>query len=155
MPVTHYSASEGDRSQSLLSASDKSIMLSLKTNHVQRLIVEFIKADIKNVYGSRALSTALIMLHNRNSKFIVASHYSKTFLHFSKGFTIFCEGDQENTNNGNDTEEDEVVVPQKSNLPSELDTLTSLDTLAATALFDQISLIDLLALLKSWAYWPH
>ncbi len=57
VPITHYSASEGDRSQSLLSASDKSITLSLKTNHVQRLIVEFIKADIKNVHGSRARST--------------------------------------------------------------------------------------------------
>jgi hypothetical protein len=83
----HYSASD------LSSASDKSITFSLKNIHVQRLIVEFIKADIKNVQGLRALSTTLPMLRNRNSKFIVASHYSKTFLHFSKGFTIFCEGD--------------------------------------------------------------
>jgi hypothetical protein len=79
------------------------------------------------------------MLHNRNSKFIVASHYSKTFLHFSKGFAIFCEGDQENMNNGNDTEDNEVVVPQKSNLPSPLllllasaiSTQAELDTLAS------------------------
>ena len=35
MPITHYSASEGDRS--LLSDSDKSITFSLKTSHVQRL----------------------------------------------------------------------------------------------------------------------
>jgi len=112
VPITHYSASEGDRSQS--SASDKSITFSLKTIHVQRLIVEFIKSDINNMQGSRALSTTLPMLNNRNSKFIVASCYSKTFLHFSKGFTIFCEGDRENTNIGNDTEDNEVVVPQKS-----------------------------------------
>jgi len=93
VPITHYSASEGDQSRSLSSASDKSITFSLKNTHVQRLIVEFIKADIKNVQGSRALPTTLPMLNNRNSKFIVASHYSKTFLHFGKGFAIFCEGD--------------------------------------------------------------
>jgi hypothetical protein len=81
MPITHYSASEGD--QSLSSASDKFIMFSLTIIHVQRLIFEFIKADI-NVRGSRALSTTFPMLHNRKSEFIVASHYSKTFLHFSE-----------------------------------------------------------------------
>jgi hypothetical protein len=128
VPITHYSASEGDR---------RSITFSLKNIHLQRLIVEFIKADIKNVQESRALSTTLPMLHNRNSKFIVASHYSKTFLHFSKGFAIFCEGDQENMNNGNDTEDNEVVIPQKSNLPSLLllasaiSTQAELDTLAS------------------------
>jgi hypothetical protein len=52
---------------------------------------------------------------NKAFEFIVASHYSKTFLHFSKGFAIFCEGDQENMNNGKD---DEVIVWQKSNLPT-------------------------------------
>ena len=144
VPITHYSASEGD--QSLSSASDKSISFSLKTSHIQRLTVEFIKSDIKNVQGSRALPITLPMLHNRNSKFIVKSHYSKTFLHFSKGFTIFCEGDQENTNNGNDTEDNEVIVPQKLNSPlllslasaaistqAELDASPTSDTLAATA----------------------
>jgi hypothetical protein len=30
---------------------------------------------------------------NKAFKFIVASHYSKTFLHFSKGFVIFFEED--------------------------------------------------------------
>jgi hypothetical protein len=35
VPITHYSASEGDRSQSLSSASDKSITFSLTTIHVQ------------------------------------------------------------------------------------------------------------------------
>ena len=39
VPITHYSASEGDRSQSLSSASDKSITFSLKNIHVQQLIV--------------------------------------------------------------------------------------------------------------------
>ncbi len=60
VPITHYSASEGD--QNLSSASDKSITFSPKTIHVQRLIVEFIKSDIKNVQGSRALSTTLPIL---------------------------------------------------------------------------------------------
>jgi hypothetical protein len=85
--------------------------------HVQRLIVEFIEADI-NVQGSRAPLTTFPMLHNRKSKFIVASHYSKTFLHFSKDFAIFCEGDWENVNNENDSKDDEVVMQQKLNLPS-------------------------------------
>jgi hypothetical protein len=158
VPITHYSASEGDRSRSLSSASDKSITFSLKNIHVQRLIVEFIEADIKNVHGSRALPTTLPMLNNRNSKFIVASHYSKTFRHFSKGFAIFCEGDQENTNNGNGTEDTEVVVPQKSNLPSllslasaistqaELDALASLDFSGISGLVNQISIISLIGI---------
>ncbi len=90
VPISPYSAS--DRDQNLSSASDKSIMFSLTTIHVQRLIVEFIKVDI-NVQGSRAPLTTFSMLHNRKSKFIVASHYSKTFLHFSEGFALFCEGD--------------------------------------------------------------
>jgi hypothetical protein len=63
VPITHYSASEGDQSRSLSSATDKSITFSLKNTHVQRLIVEFIKADIKNVQGSKALSTTLSMLN--------------------------------------------------------------------------------------------
>jgi hypothetical protein len=61
-------------------------------------------------------------------KFIVASHYSKTFIHFSKGFTIFCEGDQESANNGKD---DEVIVWQKSNLPSLLSLALAISTQAA------------------------
>jgi hypothetical protein len=96
------------------------------------------------------------MLHNMNSKFIVASHYSKTFRHFSKGFAIFCEGDRENTSNGNGTEDNEVVVPQKSNLPSllslastistqaELDALASLDFSGISGLVNQISIISLI-----------
>jgi hypothetical protein len=51
------------------------------------------------------------MLHNRKIKLIVASHFSKTFLHFSKGFATFCEGDQENTKNGNDAEDYEWNLP--------------------------------------------
>jgi hypothetical protein len=92
-------------------------MFSLTTIHVQRLIVEFIKADI-NVQGSKAPSTIFSTMHNRKSKFIDASHDFKTFLHFSEGIAIFCEGDQENANNGNDTEDNDVLVWQKSNLPS-------------------------------------
>ncbi len=117
MSITHYPASEGD--QSLCFASDKSIMFSLTTILVQWLIVEFFKADII-VQGLRALLTTFLTLHNRKSKFIVASHYSKTFLHFSKDFAIFCVGDWENVNNEKETDskDSEVVVRQKSNLQS-------------------------------------
>jgi hypothetical protein len=102
----------------LLSIQDDSaIMMATHASYSLQLIVEVIKADI-NVQGSRAPLTTFPMLHNRKSKFIATSHYSKIFLHFSKGFAIFCEGDQEIANNGNDTEDDEDVVWQKSNLPS-------------------------------------
>jgi hypothetical protein len=101
----------------------------------------------KDSEGARAPSTTFPMLHDRKSKFIVAPQYSKTFLHFGKGFTIFCEGDQENAYNGKD---DEVIIWQKSNLAfllslaSAISTQAALDasalynTLAETASFGQI-----------------
>jgi hypothetical protein len=49
--------------------------------------------------GARAPSTTFSTLHDRKSKYIVTSHFSKTFLHFSKDFAIFREGDWENVNN--------------------------------------------------------
>ncbi len=79
--------------------------------------------------------------------------------YFSKGFAIFCEGDQENANNGKD---DEVIVWQKSHLTSllslasaistqaALDALAPYNTLAAKASFGQISLINLSALSNHW-----
>jgi hypothetical protein len=72
----------------------------------------------KDSEGARAPSTTFPMFHNRKSEFIVASHYFKTFLNFSKDFAIFCEGDWENVNNENDSKDDEVVMQQKSILPS-------------------------------------
>jgi hypothetical protein len=86
----------------------------------------------------------------------------KTPLIFCKDVAIFCEGDQKNANNGNNTEDNEVVVWQKTNLPlllllasaisthAALDALVSSDTLAATASFGQISLINLLASSNHW-----
>jgi hypothetical protein len=83
----------------LHSVQDESaIMMATHASYSLQLIVELIKADI-HVQGSRDPSTTFPMLHNKKSKLIVASCYSKTFLHFSKGFTIFCEGEQENANN--------------------------------------------------------
>ncbi len=77
----------------LLSVQDNSaIMMATHVSYSLQMIVEFIKVDIK-VQGSRAPLTTFPMLHNRKSKFIVAYHYSKTLLHFGKGFAIFCEGD--------------------------------------------------------------
>jgi hypothetical protein len=147
VPITHYSASEGD--QSLSSASDKSITFSLTTIHVQRMIVEFIKADI-NVQA-RAPLTTFPMPHNKKSEYIVASHYSKTFLHFSKDFAIFCEGDWENMNNENNSKDNEVVVRQKLNLPSSALLASVLLAFASLALvhiclvghMDPISLVGL------------
>ena len=63
-----------------------------------QLVVESIL--ILNSEGARAPSTTFPTLYNRKIELIVASHFSKTFLHFGKGFAIFCEGDRENANNG-------------------------------------------------------
>jgi hypothetical protein len=46
-----------------------------------------------NSVGMRALSITFPMLHSRTIELIVASHCSKLFLHFSKSFAIFCEGE--------------------------------------------------------------
>jgi hypothetical protein len=57
---------------------------------------------------------------------IVESKYfndSKISLHFRKDCGIFCEGDQENVNNGNDMEDNDIIVWQKSNLLSLLSSL--------------------------------
>ena len=56
---------------------------------LHRLIVDL----IMNSVGVRALSITFPMLHSRTIKLSVASHCSKTFLHFSESFTIFCEGE--------------------------------------------------------------
>jgi hypothetical protein len=92
------------------------------------------------------------------STLIVGYHHSKIPLIFCNDFAIFCEGGQENANNGNDTEDNEVVVHQKTNLPlflslasaistqAALDALVPLDTFAATASFGQIGLIKLISL---------
>jgi hypothetical protein len=109
-------------------------MFSLKAIHVQWLIVEFIKADI-NVQGSRAPLTTFPTLHNRKSNYIVTSHFSKTFLHFSEDFAIFCEGDWENMNNKNDSEEYEGQI---LNLPSSAK--LALPSLASSALLASVSL---------------
>ncbi len=90
VPISLYSASEGD--------------FSVPANFGN-----------KDYYGAKAPPTLFPKL--QKAVFIVASHYSKTFFHFSEDFTIFCEGDQENANNGNNTEDNEVIVWQKSNLP--------------------------------------
>jgi hypothetical protein len=62
---------------------------------------------------------------NKAFEFIVASYYSKSFLHFGEGFATFCEGDQENANNG---KVDEVIVWQKTNLSSLLSLASAIST---------------------------
>ncbi len=85
--------------------------------------------------GVRAPSTTFLTLHNRKSKYIVASHFSKTFLHFNEDFAIFCEGDWENVNNKNYSKEYEGQI---LNLPS-LAKL-ALASLASSALLALVSL---------------
>jgi hypothetical protein len=84
---------------------------------------------------ARALSTIFPTLHNRKSKYIVTSHFSKTFLHFRKDFVIFCEGDWENVNNENDSKEYEGQI---LNLPSSAKLV--LASLASSALLTLVSL---------------
>ncbi len=85
--------------------------------------------------GARAPLTTFPTLHNKKSKCIVASHFSKTFLHFNKDFAIFCEGDWENVNNENYSKE---YGGQILNLPSSaklvLASLASLSLLALVSL---------------------
>jgi hypothetical protein len=85
--------------------------------------------------GARAPLTIFPMLHNRKSKYIVTSHFSKTFLHFSEDFAIFCEGDWENVNNESDSEEYEGQI---LNLPSSAKLALAL--LASSALLAPVSL---------------
>ncbi len=84
-----------------------------KQQYQSQLQQDLVNLSLLNTFSIAKLDSLSI----KAFKFIVASHYSKTFLHFSKGFAIFCEGegDQESANNGKD---DEVIVWQKSNLPS-------------------------------------
>jgi hypothetical protein len=123
------------------------------TPHIKKvhskLIAQII--GVLNSEGARALSTTVPTLHNRKIEFIVASHYSKTFIHFSKGFAIFFAGDQENTNNGNDTEDYEVVVQQKLTLPSLLLLASAISTQAASDSSAFLQIICSSSLLASMA----
>jgi hypothetical protein len=92
------------------------IMMATHANYSLQLIVTFIKPNA-NIPLSDLEGAQHAQINLQTFQLIVASHYSKTFLHFSKGFAIFCEGDQDNANNGNNTEDDETVIWQKSNLP--------------------------------------
>jgi hypothetical protein len=131
----------------LLSVQDNSaIMMAKHASYSLQLIVTFIKPKA-NIPLSDLEGAQHAQINLQTFQLIVTSHYSKTFLHFSKGFTIFCEGDRENVNNGNNTEDNEAIVWQKLNLPSllslasaisnqaALEALVELDTLAATASF--------------------
>ncbi len=102
----------------LLSVRDDSaIMMVTHASYSLQLIVTFIKPNA-NIPLPDSEGAQHAQINLRAFQLIVVSHYPKTFLHFSKGFAIFCEGDQENTNDGNDTEDNEAVIWQKSNLSS-------------------------------------
>jgi hypothetical protein len=102
---------------------------------------DLVNLSLLNTFSIAKLDSFSIKAKANSAKLIVVSHYSKTFFFFSKGFAIFCEGDQESPNNGQD---DKFIVWQKSNLPSllslasaistqaALDALAPYDTLAAT-----------------------
>jgi hypothetical protein len=92
------------------------------------------------------------MLHNRKIELIVASHFSKTFFHFSKGFATLCEGDRESAKNGNDAEDNESNLPSLLPLVSAISTQGAFnasdptDTLAATASLILLFLIGLVGI---------
>ena len=106
-----------------------------------QLVVEF--NLILHSEGARAPSSVLI----------VGYRSSKISFHFCNNCRIFSEGDQENTSNGNDTEDVEVVDPQNSNLPSLLSLASAIsaqaeiDLSATTASICQISLISISSLI--------
>jgi hypothetical protein len=79
------------------------LIFGFKQQYQSQLQQDFVNLSLSNTFSIAKLDSFSIKVF----KFIVVSHYSKTFLHFSKGFAIVCEGDQESTNNGKD---DEVIV---------------------------------------------
>jgi hypothetical protein len=115
-----------------------------------KLIAQII--GVLNSEGARAPLTTFPTLHNRKIELIVASPFSKTFLHFGKGFAIFCEEDRENANNGNDAEDDESNSPSLLLLASTISTQGALDasdpkdTLAAAASLILLFLVGLVGI---------
>ena len=115
-----------------------------------KLVAQII--GVLNSEGARDPSTTFPMLHNRKIELIVASHFSKTFFHFSKGFATLCEGDRESANNGNDAEDDESNLPSLLPLASAISTQGALNasdptnTLAATASLILLFLIGLVGI---------
>jgi hypothetical protein len=85
--------------------------------------------------GARAPLTTFPTLHSRKSNYIVASHFSKTFLHFNEDFAIFGEGDWENVINENYSKEYEGQI---LNLP--LSAKLAFASLASLALLALVSL---------------
>jgi hypothetical protein len=71
------------------------LIFGFKQQYQSRLQQDLVDLSFLNTFSIAKLDSFSI----KAFKFIVASHYSKTFLHFSKGFAIFCEGDQESANN--------------------------------------------------------
>ncbi len=100
------------------------LIFGFKQQYQNQLQQNLVNLSLSNTFSIAKLDSFSI----KAFKFIVASHYSKTFLHFSKGFSIFCEGDQKSANNGKD---DEVIVWQKSNLPSLLSLASAISIQAA------------------------
>jgi hypothetical protein len=77
----------------LLSVRDNSaIMMATHTSYSLHLIVTFIKPNA-NIPLSDLKGAQHAEINLQTFQLIVVFHYSKTFLHFSKGFAIFCEGD--------------------------------------------------------------
>jgi hypothetical protein len=95
--------------------SNSAMLIDLPTSQRKAMILFYDGSSqiigVLNSEGARAPSTTFPTLNNRKIELIVASHFSKTFLHFGKGFAIFCEGDWENANNGNDAEDYEWNLP--------------------------------------------
>jgi hypothetical protein len=83
------------------------LIFGFKQQYQSQLQQDLVDLSLLNTFSIAKLDYFKIKAKANSAKLIVASHYSKTFLHFSKGFAIFCEGDQESENNRKD---DEVIV---------------------------------------------
>jgi hypothetical protein len=104
------------------------LIFGFKQQYQSQLQQDLVNLSLSNTFSIAKLDSFSIKAKANSAKLTVASHYSKIFFHFSKGFAIFCEGDQESTNNGKD---DVVIVWQKSNLPSLLSFASAISTQAA------------------------
>jgi hypothetical protein len=83
------------------------LIFGFKQQYPSQLQQDLVDLSLLNTFSIAKLDSFSIKAKANSAKLIVASHYSKTFLHFSKGFAVFCEGDQESANNGQD---DEVII---------------------------------------------
>ena len=100
-----------------------------------------------------------------SSALIVGYPSSKISFHFCNKCRIFCEGDQENASNGNDTEDDEVVHPRSQTYhrcfrwhqpsPSGNGLTGPISHIGCNSIIWQNQPHQLVGLVKSLVHWPY